>query len=70
MRSIHAFANVGEDTARILIIAMPEDPNGQTLETVERYFEKLGEHPPGIDPTAADLAAWAELGRLAGFERA
>ncbi len=70
VRSIHAFANIGDDTARILIVAIPEDPHGQTLETVERYFEKLGEYPPGIDPTAAELAAWAELGRLAGIERA
>jgi len=70
VRTIHGFSNIGSTTARMLIVAIPEDPNGQTLETVERYFEAMAELPPPSDIPAADLAAWDELGRLAGIERA
>lgn len=68
--SAHAFSTVGASPARMLIVAVPQDPNGQTLETVERYFAALAELPPPADRTAADLAAWNELGRIAGIERA
>jgi len=70
VNSVHAFTNVGTVPARMLIVAIPQDPNGQTLETVERYFAALAELPPPADRTAADLAAWQELGRIAGIERA
>lgn len=68
--TVHGFGNVGTTPARMLIVAMPHDANGQTLETVERYFAAMAEMPAPADVTAADLAAWEELGRLAGIERA
>jgi len=68
--TVHSFANIGQTTARMLIVAMPQDPEGQTIQTVEAYFAALAEMPPPADRTAADLAAWEELGRRAGIERA
>lgn len=68
VRNVHCFSNLSDKPARVLIVAMVHDPNGQTLGALERYFEEMARLMPGAGAPHADAANWEQLAREAGIE--